>query len=70
MSARGRKFLQAWLSDNIPEGAKPDSVLAGELADRLLYEAEHAGLTEEEIDEEADGVFQTAMRALKRRDRS
>ncbi|MFI0849245.1 hypothetical protein [Mesorhizobium sp. IMUNJ 23232] len=69
MSKRGRRFLNDWLSEHIPIGAEPDSVLASELADRLLLDAEVAGMTEDDIDEEVDSVFEAALRSIKKHKR-
>ncbi|WP_442580587.1 DUF768 domain-containing protein [Mesorhizobium sp. ASY16-5R] len=69
MSKRGRKFLNDWLSEHIPIDAEPDSVLASELADRLLVDAEAAGMTEDDIDEEVDSVFEAALRSIKKHKR-
>ena len=67
MSARGLHFLDKWIAKNVPADAKADSVLASELADRVLVAAEKEGLTAKDINDEVDSVFETILKALKHR---
>jgi hypothetical protein len=67
MSARGLQFLDKWISKNVPPDAKADSVLASELADKVLVAAEKEGLTAKDINEEVGSVFETILKALRRR---
>ncbi|MEQ1956261.1 hypothetical protein [Mesorhizobium sp. CN2-181] len=67
MSARGLQFLNKWIAKNIPADAKADSVLASELADKVLVAAEKEGLTAKDVGEEVDSIFETILKALKDR---
>jgi hypothetical protein len=59
--------MDQWLSENIPDGAWPDRVLASDLADRVLIAAERSGISAYEIDEEVGSVFSAVLRSMKER---
>lgn len=64
MSARGRNFLDRWISNNVPETMKADVLLVDELTHKLISDAKALGIKRIEIDEEVDSLYRTILHAI------
>ncbi|QND66673.1 DUF768 domain-containing protein [Mesorhizobium loti] len=70
MSARGLKFLDNWMAQQLPILAREDPIAASDLADQLMTAAEKAGIRADEINGEVAGVFEVIFEASRRRKRT
>jgi hypothetical protein len=67
MSARGLKFLDNWLAEQLPVVAQGNPIAASDLADQLMTAAEKAGIGADEINGEVESVFEVIFEAMRRR---
>lgn len=67
MSARGLKFLDKWVAEQLPIVARGDPIAASDLADQLMTAADKAGIGADEIAGEVESVFEVVSAALRRR---
>ncbi|RUX96130.1 MULTISPECIES: DUF768 domain-containing protein [unclassified Mesorhizobium] len=70
MSARGLKFLDNWMAQQLPIVARGDPIAASDLADQLMTAAEKAGIRADEINGEVASVFEVIFEAMRRRKRT
>ncbi len=68
MSKRFRRWVDTWIEDHIPPGANPDveryDAKAKRLSEKLFAEAEAAGFTKSEFDEEREHVLPLVLAAV------
>lgn len=67
MSARGLKFLDGWVAQQLPIVARGDPIAASDLADQLMTAAEKEGISADEINGEVESVFEVIREAMRRR---
>jgi hypothetical protein len=69
MSTRGAEFLYHWISDHMPEKPLDDLLLSvTDLADEAKREADRRGITNQEIEEEIDSVYEAIFHAVEHRE--
>ncbi|QPC91997.1 DUF768 domain-containing protein [Mesorhizobium sp. INR15] len=64
MSTRGLNFLHRWMAKHLPSHVSNDPALATALSDRLISDAERAGFSPWEVQEEVDSVFAVILAAM------
>ena len=64
MSARGRKFFQQWLSNNLPDTVGANIISVSELTHKLFADAKALGIRSTEIEEDTGSVYEAILDAL------
>ncbi|RVD56132.1 DUF768 domain-containing protein [Mesorhizobium sp. M2D.F.Ca.ET.185.01.1.1] len=65
MSRRGAEFFGAWLSDNVLRGSVgADMISVAELTAKLFADAQAAGISEHEIEEEVGSAYEAILAAI------
>jgi hypothetical protein len=63
MSARGTKFFQQWLSNNIPKEIGANIISVNELTHKLFTDAKALGIRRTEIEEDTGSVYEAILDA-------
>ncbi|TGQ50970.1 DUF768 domain-containing protein [Mesorhizobium sp. M1C.F.Ca.ET.193.01.1.1] len=65
MSKRGAEFFGKWITDNVMRGkVGADIISVAELTDKLFSDANVAGISEHEIEEEIGSVYEAILKAI------
>jgi hypothetical protein len=67
MTTRRINFLHRWIHANIDKAAPEVQASAREMVDRLLADADKAGISADEMEEEDRSVFEMVFAALEHR---
>jgi hypothetical protein len=64
MSARGAKFFQQWLSNNLPNTVGANIISVSELTHKLFADAKALGISSTEIEEDIGSVYEAILNAI------
>ncbi|WP_245458481.1 MULTISPECIES: hypothetical protein [unclassified Mesorhizobium] len=66
---RGRKFLDDWLANTLPDVTVGSPIAASDLADQMMKAAGEVGIAASEVNEEVGSVFEVIFEAITHRRR-